>query len=116
MGKGVESMISVCGLECDTCRAFGTVCKGCRPENGKPFWTKNEGKRFCEMFSCCIYKKKLNHCGECEQVPCKHYRQSKDPLLSEEEFEQALEARVDRLKDMAAGIAQSAASAEEEGQ
>jgi hypothetical protein len=110
-------MISVCGLECDACRAFGTVCKGCRLENGKPFWTKNEGKRFCEMFSCCVYKKKLNHCGECEEVPCKYYRQAKDPLLSEEEFERALKERVDRLRDAAAvGIEENAAPTEEEGQ
>ena len=110
-------MISVCGLECDTCRAFGTVCKGCREENGKPFWTKNEGKRFCDMFSCCVYKKKLNHCGECDALPCQFFHQYKDPLLSKEEFEKALAERVERLKDAAqGGFEESAAAAEKEGQ
>lgn len=109
-------MISICGIACDNCRAFGTVCKGCKPENGKPFWTKNEGKRFCEIFSCCIYKKKLIHCGECEEVPCKYFMQAKDPLLSEEEFERTLKERVERLRDASEASFEESAAAEEEGQ
>jgi len=109
-------MLSVCGLVCDTCRAYGTVCKGCRPENGKPFWTKNEGKRFCEIFSCCIYKKKLNHCGECTEIPCQLYMQSRDPLLSEEEAERVMRERADRLRDAVEGDFMESAAAGEEGQ
>jgi hypothetical protein len=114
MGEGVISMLSICGLECDKCRAFNTVCKGCQPENGKPFWTKDEGKRFCEMFSCCVYKKKLNHCGECAEVPCRYFRQFKDPLLTKEEAEKALEARVQRLRDAVANIPENTSGQEEE--
>lgn len=91
-------MLSVCGLVCDECRAFNTVCKGCLEEKGKPFWTKDAGKKFCDIYSCC-YRKKLAHCGKCDEVPCELFRQFKDPLLTKEQFEQSVQDRADRLKE-----------------
>ena len=56
---------SRCGVLCEQCeKRSGGICKGC-PQMEKPFWGGD-----CQVKSCCEGKS-LNHCGECEDFPCK---------------------------------------------
>jgi hypothetical protein len=41
------------------------MCAGCRPTQGRP-----HGDVLCETFDCCVNKKGLDFCYECEDFPC----------------------------------------------
>jgi hypothetical protein len=94
-----KPLISVCGLTCHTCPIFrtpfdkeagsqtlmwfknqgwydekqtvediirnGDYCKGCRSDREDIHWSAN-----CFILECCIDRKKLNYCFECDQFPC----------------------------------------------
>ena len=40
-------------------------CAGCRPKQGMPF-----GDVLCQTFDCCVNKKSLDFCYQCEDFPC----------------------------------------------
>lgn len=88
--------LSCCGTDCSTCGCFGNMCMGCNTSAGKVFHAP-EGQA-CPIYDCSIHKKGLKGCGECEHVPCDIWRNTKDPAFSEEEFEQNIRERVERLK------------------
>jgi hypothetical protein len=50
------------------------------------------------MYGCCINEKKMNHCGECAELPCRRYYDTRDPSVSEEEHETGIRLRVEILK------------------
>jgi len=59
-----KDMMAYCGTYCETCDWKEKMnCKGCKAHAGEVFWGK------CAMASCAI-KRKLNHCGECTELPC----------------------------------------------
>lgn len=89
--------VSCCGTECRECGCYGTMCKGCGASLGKVFHAP-EG-RACPIYECSVNGKKLKNCGECGMAPCDIWRNTKDPSLSEEEFERNIQARVSRLKN-----------------
>ena len=65
----IEEKVSYCGLYCGACPSFhkGT-CLGCRSED------KNQSrisKWSCKIRKCCIEVQKIEHCGQCEDFPCK---------------------------------------------
>ncbi len=56
---------SMCGLYCSTCEFVEKCgCKGCVESQGKPFHGE------CPIAICCM-DKSLEHCGTCEEFPCK---------------------------------------------
>lgn len=56
---------SRCGVCCNSCERKEKVgCKGCI-EMERPFWGGE-----CKVKSC-SESRKLNHCGECPDFPCK---------------------------------------------
>lgn len=56
---------SRCGVLCDECKYKDSVnCKGC-VHISKPFWGES-----CPLKSCCE-EKSLEHCGLCDEFPCK---------------------------------------------
>ena len=95
--------ISVCGLTCNTCPLLnllydensgkevlewfqskgwyrddqtvsdiinnGAYCKGCRSDRKDIHWSPD-----CSLLICCIDKKHLNNCSECEKFPCEEYK------------------------------------------
>ena len=98
--------ISVCGIDCAIAglecnknneEFIQTPCKGCNDAKGKLFWTKYLNLDVCPIYSC-VKAKRLNHCGECEQLPCNVYFGTKDPSLSDEEHQQYIKDRVETLK------------------
>lgn len=88
--------LSCCGTECKKCKCYGTMCKGCNESFGKVFHAP-EGKA-CPIYECSVNQKKQKGCGDCSSVPCDIWRKTKDPSFSEEEFEQNMKERIERLK------------------
>ena len=81
---------AACGLYCGKCEYLGDKCEGCGHEEGKPFWTEIMKIAMCPLYECCIIKKQLEHCGLCDELPCKIFLSFQDPALSPEEAEQSL--------------------------
>ena len=94
------SLLAPCGLDCQTCairlipinpnegqkaidwfKSMGWLkenegieeaikknmyCKGCRGERDETHWSPD-----CVILKCCVDKKKLTFCYECNDLPCK---------------------------------------------
>ena len=67
-------IIGACGLDCGLCPRYYTVgisrCPGCC---GPDFFNKHPT---CPIITCCVKKKGLEVCAECEEFPCPRF---KDP-------------------------------------
>ena len=88
--------LSCCGTECSGCGAYGNMCKGCNEAQGKVFHAPR-GKA-CPIYQCSVGKSKLATCASCEKMPCEIWRQTRDPELSQEEFEAGIVSRVENLR------------------
>jgi len=91
-------ILSACGLLCNECNFFGKECSGCKQVEGKPFWTSELKIDTCPLYNCSVNERKYNNCGDCSEVPCKTFREMKDPNTTQEEHEKYLIERVNRLK------------------
>ena len=60
--------IGCCGIDCGLCPRYYTEgnsrCPGCCNLN---FFNKHPS---CSLITCCVKKKGLEVCGECEEFPC----------------------------------------------
>jgi hypothetical protein len=101
--------ISVCGIDCaiacEECNKmneefFNSPCKGCNAIEGKLFWTKYLGLDTCPIYNCCANEKQFSHCGECAELPCSIYFNTKDPSIPDERFEENIKERVNILKNL----------------
>ncbi len=88
--------LSCCGSDCNACSCFGSMCQGCNAANGKVFHAP-AGKA-CPIYSCCVQKHKFATCLSCDSLPCDIWRGTKDPALSELQFEATIQERVNNLK------------------
>ncbi|MGN0578553.1 MAG: VOC family protein [Ruminiclostridium sp.] len=91
--KGDSRDISVCGADCKACSCLGSLCKGCNAAEGKVFHSP-EG---CPIHNCAKGEKKLKSCGECSMAPCRVWRSTRDPMLSDEAFENSINERLSNL-------------------
>lgn len=91
--------LSVCGTDCSACGCYGNLCEGCNACSGKVFHAP-EGQA-CAIYECVTREKKLENCGQCSQVPCKIWMETRDPSFSDEAFDENVKMRVQRLKDLA---------------
>lgn len=92
--------ISACGIKCEECSFYKKECQGCFSMAGKPFWTAHATKDgICPLFNCAIHQNNFNHCGDCDELPCKMFREMKDPNCSDEEHQQSIVNRVKTLHD-----------------
>ena len=92
-----KNLAPVCGLYCGTCEYFEKQCQGCGNVDDKPFWTAQMKVEVCPLYDCCVNKKRLEHCGLCEELPCETFRSFHDPSLSEEEAKKSVLARQNEL-------------------
>ena len=51
----------------------------------------------CPLYDCNINTKQLEHCGVCNELPCKTFSELRDPSLSDKEAQKALLARQNDL-------------------
>lgn len=67
-----KEMQAYCGTYCETCDWKDKVdCKGCKAYGGEIFWGS------CQVADCAI-SKSLDHCGQCEDMPCDKLREAFD--------------------------------------
>ena len=93
----LDSTLSACGADCSQCGLFGNGCKGCNASRGMGSHA-SEGKE-CPAYLCCRAKNCFTNCGECDKLPCKLIYGTKDPGVSDEEFEEYLQGSLKRLKE-----------------
>ena len=67
----VYPTIGCCGIDCGLCPRYYTVgsskCPGCC---GPDFFNKHPS---CSYITCCVKKKKLEVCAQCDEFPCKKF-------------------------------------------
>ena len=88
----------VCGIYCGDCEFLGKQCKGCGYVEGKPFWTAEMPTGAVSLYDCCRNQKQLEHCGLCDELPCKVFMELRDPSLSDEQFQQSISDRQAALR------------------
>lgn len=73
--------VGLCGLDCGLCPRYYTVgpsrCPGCC---GPDFFNKHPS---CSFITCCLKKKNLEICAECEEFPCQKFKEKNSTSLSE---------------------------------
>jgi hypothetical protein len=63
-----EKLIAPCGLYCGECLGFqDRGCGGCLSRKG--FCLKYS--KICNIYDCCVTKRKQRLCNECKDFPCK---------------------------------------------
>jgi len=92
-------ILSSCGLDCSTCEFFSKTCAGCIEIKGSTFWAKEmmPGK-VCPLYDCAVNKHGFRNCGDCGELPCKLFREMKDPNSTEEQHQQSIIKRVTVLQ------------------
>lgn len=91
-----DDMISCCGSDCSTCYCYGKMCQGCNACCGIVFHAP-KGKE-CPIYTCCRIRNGYYSCGECEKLPCDLILNTRDPKMSDEEFQKSVDERVSRLR------------------
>lgn len=93
--------LSPCGSNCETCPYYQQAdCRGCDLIRGKVFWAKMVSAEVCPIYNCVINERNFEHCGFCKEVPCKLWKDLKDPSLSDQEHEQSIKIRAERLRKL----------------
>lgn len=82
---------TVCGMYCDECDHYEKDCQGCDEVEGSTFWTEYVDIESCPVYDCCVNKRKLTHCGHCNEMPCERYFRFRDPEMTEEDAKRTLE-------------------------
>ncbi len=88
--------LTCCGTECEKCGAYGSLCQGCNEVGGKVFHAP-EGKA-CPIYQCSVSKNKYATCAACDNLPCQIWQDTRDPSLSQEQFDATVHDRVTNLK------------------
>lgn len=97
-----KEALSCCGMACKSCEYYGTLCKGCNESQGRVFHAP-EGQA-CPIYECSVQQHRYGNCKDCDSIPCEIWRRTKNPSLSEEEFEQSIKQRMEQLRGGSNGI------------
>lgn len=91
---------SVCGVNCSTdCKAFQTECAGCNELQGKVSWAEFYGQEHCPIYAC-VTALEYTSCQECGKAPCVIWYSTKNPDVTDQEFEADLMSRLKNLKEL----------------
>ncbi|MGL5259727.1 MAG: helix-turn-helix domain-containing protein [Lachnospiraceae bacterium] len=93
----IQEDISVCGTDCSSCYCFGKMCNGCNSCEGKLFHAPEE--KACPIYDCVNNNKCMKSCGECNEVPCKIWLDTREPKFSDEEFNENVAMRINALRN-----------------
>lgn len=92
------ALAAVCGIYCGDCEFLGKQCEGCGNIEGKPFWTEQANMDVCPLYGCCTDRKKVEHCGLCDEFPCNTFTSLRDPSYTDVEYEKAIHDRIITLR------------------
>jgi hypothetical protein len=93
--------LSVCGCSCGECEHYKrSECSGCNKIKGKVWWTKYISATVCPVYQCVVHEMKFEHCGLCPEIPCRIWRELKDPSYTDQEHEDSINERVEILKNL----------------
>lgn len=90
--------LTVCGQACGECPFYKKDCPGCNESGGKVF--RAPAEKACPIYACVANRKRLTHCGFCGDAPCQLWRETRDPSLSDQEFEKDLVHRLKQLEEV----------------
>lgn len=96
----MRKLIGACGCNCGDCRLFETSCDGCYAIKGKACWLHEVGLEVCDFYECSVINKGLNHCGECEEIPCDLFYKNKNPKWTDEYHQSLIISRTELLKNL----------------
>lgn len=96
----MNPVLGVCGCICSECDLFNNDCKGCHAIEGVACWLHDVGLDVCDFYACCKTDKHLQHCGECQEIPCSKFWANKNPEWTKEEHQQIVQDRVDLLRGL----------------
>ena len=88
--------LSVCGTDCSVCYCYGKMCTGCNDCSGKVFHAPEGGA--CAIYECTVNKKGFKNCGECSEAPCDIWMKTRDPRISDDEFDENVKMRLHALR------------------
>ncbi len=88
--------LSPCGADCAACGFYRAQCPGCNESCGQVFH-QAEGEA-CPLYRCPVQKHRQASCAFCPSLPCDLWRATRDPRMTEEEFEQSIGERIARLR------------------
>ena len=88
--------LSPCGADCAACGFYRAQCPGCNECCGQVFH-QTEGEA-CPLYRCPVQKHRQASCAFCPSLPCDLWRATRDPRMTEEEFEQSIGERIARLR------------------
>ena len=72
---------------------------GCIAVKGQTFWARDMmPNHTCPLFNCAVNEKGFRNCGDCAELPCKMFREMKDPDSTEEAHQLSLIQRTERLR------------------
>lgn len=94
MCKQRQQTFTVCGQDCGSCGCLGGLCPGCEAAGGQVFHSP-EG---CPIYRCVREEKGFRDCGQCGEIPCRIWQDTRDPAVSDEAFAADIRLRVDNLK------------------
>ncbi|MBU1219761.1 DUF3795 domain-containing protein [Myxococcota bacterium] len=93
--------LSVCGVDCSECEFFkNQTCAGCNAIKGKVFWTTHLNTDVCPIYSCVSTVKNVDDCGKCGDVPCKIWKDLRDPAWDDQQHAESIRKRLDNLKTL----------------
>lgn len=97
----MNAKLSVCGCDCAACEYLKkSECSGCSEIKGKVWWTSYISTTVCPIFDCVANEKKFENCGVCSEIPCKLWRDLKDPSDKDEQHEASIKTRVENLREL----------------
>jgi len=96
----MNNKLSVCGCDCSICDYFKKAeCSGCSEIKGKVWWASFISETICPIYNCVVAEKKFTNCGVCSEIPCKLWRDLKDPNHTDEDHEAGIINRVNNLRN-----------------
>lgn len=85
---------------CQDCEYASEECIGCRESEGKPFWTQFSEEKTCTIYECCTNTHSLEHCGNCQQLPCPKFTDGLEQSINDEDCAVLLQIQLDQLRKL----------------
>lgn len=97
----MHSKITSCGIKCEECVQYkNKVCDGCHKSMGKACWLKYYEEDTCPIYECSVNQNGLNHCGECEKLPCEKWGKYKDIDITKEDIKKIETQNIQMLRSL----------------